>query len=309
MFAATITSERSTTASSLVGLSSSRLTTHAPRSGRPRGRLRVGRGSRSWCSSPKNPAGGRGVRQRGQRAGGVVALVGVAVLEGSLGVEQDPHLNIGVVAEPDAHAGGAVATQVLPGPPDRFQAGDRFGVAPPVRAPLVLPGDPHLAPIQPHQIVPDELVERGEHQPRRLTAVVSSSSQLGGAAGLGERRDAPLGGVGGEGVELRRELGVDGVGQFRGRQVRDECAGLGAGVAVEQLGQLGHRHRIQRPTHRVRVRASGIGIGVAGIGHDGAPFGSVVVGEVFAAGRHRVAGGVPTGTGRRHECAAAARRR
>src|SRR4051812_44210221 len=67
-------------------------------------------------------------RLDGQRLERLVALGRRAALERAVAVEEHRHVVVGVVAEPLRHAGRRVEPQVLPGPPERIQAGDRLGV-------------------------------------------------------------------------------------------------------------------------------------------------------------------------------------
>ena len=66
----------------------------------------------------------------------VAVLLHVALVERSAWVEEHAHVVVCVVFEPDAHAGGSVESEVFPGPPQCFHAGERFGVEVPLDAPL-----------------------------------------------------------------------------------------------------------------------------------------------------------------------------
>jgi hypothetical protein len=69
-----------------------------------------------------------------------------------------------VIAPPDAHAGGRVKAQVLPGTPQGRNAGDRFGVEVPLDAPLRgLSGD--AADVCRQQLLVKELFGRAVCEP------------------------------------------------------------------------------------------------------------------------------------------------
>lgn len=51
---------------------------------------------------------------------GVAVLLHVAFVEGPTWVQEDAHVVVCVVFEPDAHAGGPVEPEVFPSPPQRL---------------------------------------------------------------------------------------------------------------------------------------------------------------------------------------------
>ena len=101
---------------------------------------------RRWCAGARGPAwmGSRGSSGSNMPSGGGSCgsssrgwseWLAVAAFERAVRVKQDRHVVVGVVAKPDRQAGRGVLAQVLPRPPQRLQAGDGLGVAPPLRAP------------------------------------------------------------------------------------------------------------------------------------------------------------------------------
>ena len=137
-------------------------------------------------SSGSNMPVGR--RVVGQLVEGMVAVAAVAAFERAVGVEQDRHVVVGVVAKPDRQAGRGVLAQVLPRPPQRLQAGDGLGVTPPLRTPHALvPEDraaihreqPLLHPLVEGQVVEAGRVgELGELPLRRLARRAARSGWL-----------------------------------------------------------------------------------------------------------------------------------
>ena len=87
-------------------------------------------GMARWSRS--NSTAGRLVLvDRLQRVGGVAVL---AALERPVGVEQDGHVVVGVVAPEHAHAGARVLAQLLEGAPQRVHPRHRLRVLPPLWA-------------------------------------------------------------------------------------------------------------------------------------------------------------------------------
>src|SRR3954463_2504326 len=96
-----------------------------------------------------------------------VALLDGAAFEGPVAVEQDGHVVVGVVAEPDRDAGGGVVAEGFPGAPERFEAADGFGVSPPFRAPGAL-GAVERAAVHRRELLAHELVQGRVEQLRLL---------------------------------------------------------------------------------------------------------------------------------------------
>src|SRR4051812_34579966 len=118
-----------------------------------------------------------------------VPLFDGAAFEGSVAVEQDGHVVVGVVAEPDGDAGGGVVAEVFPGAPDGFEAADGFGMAPPFGAPGAL-GAVERAAVQRRELLAHELLQRRVEQLRRLLL----AARAGG--GRGDELVAPGGHAG-----------------------------------------------------------------------------------------------------------------
>src|SRR3954463_15179416 len=118
-----------------------------------------------------------------------VALLDGAAFEGSVAVEQDGHVVVGVVAEPDRDAGGGVVAEVFPGAPEGFEAADGFGVAPPFGAPGAL-GAVERAAVHRRELLAYELVERRVEELRSLVAGL-------GGGGFADELVAPAGHAGG----------------------------------------------------------------------------------------------------------------
>lgn len=64
----------------------------------------------------------------------VPVFLHVAFVERSSGVQEHVHVVVGVVSPPDADCGGSVESEVFPGPPERFDAGDYLWVEVPLDA-------------------------------------------------------------------------------------------------------------------------------------------------------------------------------
>ena len=60
----------------------------------------------------------------------------IAFVEGTAWVQEDVHVVVRVVLEPDADSRRAVESEVVPGPPQCFYPGDCFGVVVPLDAPF-----------------------------------------------------------------------------------------------------------------------------------------------------------------------------
>ena len=98
---------------------------------------------------------------------GVAVLFHIAVVERTLGVQQDAHVVVCVVAPPDTHSGGRIEAQVLPGTSQGLDAGDGFRVEVPLDAPLRgLAGD--AADVGRQQLLVQELFGRAVDELRCL---------------------------------------------------------------------------------------------------------------------------------------------
>jgi hypothetical protein len=67
---------------------------------------------------------------------GVPVLLHIALVERAVWIEEDAHVVVCVVFEPDADAGGAVEPEVFPCPPQSLYTGDCFRVEIPLEAPF-----------------------------------------------------------------------------------------------------------------------------------------------------------------------------
>lgn len=111
-----------------------------------------------------------------------VSGCGGAKLEGAVGVEQDPHMRIGVVEKPHAQTRSAVDPVMLPRPPHSIQSRDGLSVGPPLRTPHST-ALPDFSPIQKTEIVLNEFNDGSVH--RRKVAGVHRTLNILGRKRLG----------------------------------------------------------------------------------------------------------------------------